>query len=56
MTPPDDEFDPKETARRRDEVIRRMANTPPRHETKSHPRKKGKRVGPARKGRDRGKP
>jgi hypothetical protein len=34
-------FSPAETARRRDEVIRRMANTPP--QPKANPRPKRKR-------------
>lgn len=29
MSGPDEEFEPEEISRRRDEVIRRMANTPP---------------------------
>ena len=37
-----DEFAPKETARRRDEVVRRMANTPPQPRQKPT-RRKGKK-------------
>lgn len=39
----DETYSDAETARRRDEVIRRMANTPPQPRTKSpdhHPKKK----------------
>lgn len=48
-----DEFLPEETARRRDEVIRRMANTPPQPRTKSsgHPTGKKKSSDPDRAGR-----
>lgn len=35
----DDEYSPEETARRRDEVIRRMAKTPPQHRSTSAPKK-----------------
>jgi len=48
---PDDQFDAEETARRRDEVIRRMANTPPQHRKAKAPtrrRKSGKRAGVGR--------
>lgn len=42
----DDDYTNDETARRRDEVIRRMANTPPQHRTKQDPpRKKAKATG-----------
>lgn len=45
-----DQFSERETAKRRDEVIRRMANTPPQPKVKS-PRRQGKRkkavAGPA---------
>lgn len=37
------EFSEKETARRRDEVIHRMANTPPQPRTKSPGRPTGKK-------------
>jgi hypothetical protein len=37
----DPEFSPEETARRRDEVVRRMAMTPPEH--KVTPRRPGKK-------------
>ncbi len=40
----EDEFSPKETARRRDEVIRRMANTPPQHRATPVPSKKKKPI------------
>lgn len=33
----DDEYKAEEIARRRDEVVRRMANTPPRPRIKDHP-------------------
>jgi hypothetical protein len=39
----DEQYSPEETARRRDEVIRRMANTPPQPHIKSpirRPKKK----------------
>lgn len=47
------EFSEEETARRRDEVIRRMANTPPQPRTKSPGRPTGKKKpsGPGRVGR-----
>lgn len=35
----DDHFSEQETARRRDEVIRRMANTPPQPRPSPRPRK-----------------
>jgi hypothetical protein len=38
--PTDEPFDDKETARRRDEVVRRMANTPPRPKAKTPVRPK----------------
>ena len=40
---PDEAFSPEEAARRRDEVIRRMANTPPQPRVKTpirHPKTK----------------
>jgi len=41
----DDQFSEAEAARRRDEVVRRMANTPPQHKpTIPHPKKKKKAV------------
>lgn len=51
------EFSPDETARRRDEVIRRMANTPPQPRVKSPTRssKKGKPTGRDGKARGAGK-
>jgi hypothetical protein len=36
------DFDSAETARRRDEVVRRMANTPPQPQVSFHPKKKTK--------------
>ena len=39
----DEKFSEKETARRRDEVIRRMANTPPQPRTKTPARRPGKK-------------
>jgi hypothetical protein len=39
---PDTDYSDKETARRRDEVIRRMANTPPQPKASPHPEKKMK--------------
>jgi len=46
----DDTYSPAESERRRDEVIRRMANTPPQHRAKSdHPRKKAKATAARRK-------
>jgi hypothetical protein len=39
---PDDQYNQEETARRRDEVIRRMANTPPQPKTKTPVRSKRK--------------
>jgi hypothetical protein len=45
MTRKDNFYDDKESARRRDEVIRRMANTPPQHkEPKPKKPAKPKRV------------
>ena len=42
-TKPAAEFGEDETARRRDEVVRRMANTPPQPRTKSPNRRTGKK-------------
>lgn len=42
--PPLEEFSPEEAARRRDEVIRRMANTPPQPKANPRPKKKKKAV------------
>jgi hypothetical protein len=39
-----DDYDNDEVARRRDEVIRRMANTPPQPKTRPRPKKKKKAV------------
>lgn len=39
-----EEFSLEEAARRRDEVIRRMANTPPQPKVIPHPKKKRKAV------------
>jgi hypothetical protein len=44
----DDRYSDEETARRRDEVIRRMINTPPRHRQSPNPKPKQR---PASKGR-----
>ncbi|WP_041320247.1 hypothetical protein [Hyphomicrobium denitrificans] len=38
-----DEFDEKEAARRRDEVVRHMANTPPQPKIKSRPHQEKKK-------------
>jgi len=59
MQTDDDKYTDEETARRRDEVVRRMANTPPQPKIKS-PRRSGKKkkaaVGrAARKGRAAGR-
>lgn len=43
--PVDDEFSPEEAARRRDEVTRRMANTPPQPRVSPHPEEKRKPAG-----------
>ena len=56
----EDEYSPVEAALRRDEVIRRMANTPPQPNGKPKPRRRGKkkptgRGRVARKGRAPGK-
>ena len=40
--PVPDQFPSEEAARRRDEVIRRMANTPPQPKLSPHPKKKKK--------------
>jgi hypothetical protein len=46
---PKDFYDEHEAALRRDEVIRRMANTPPQPKaTSPHPSKKKKKAGGAR--------
>lgn len=47
MAREDDQYTDAETARRRDEVIRRMANTPPQPKSRDHRRKK-KRAGAGR--------
>jgi len=39
----DDQYSPAETARRRDEVIRRKVNTPPQPHDKPNPRQSGKK-------------
>ncbi len=41
MTGKNDQYNPEEAARRRDEVIRRMANTPPQPRAKSPSRQSG---------------
>ena len=57
MNPPDDErYTAAETARRRDEVVRQMANTPPQPRVKAltrHPRKKRKAGGDRAAGKNR---
>lgn len=42
MKPESDQYTPAEAARRRDEVIRRMASTPPQPKASLHPKKKKK--------------
>ena len=42
---PIDEYTPEEAARRRDEVVRRMANTPPQPKATSPRPKKKKKAG-----------
>jgi hypothetical protein len=49
--PPSGE-DEQEIARRRDEIIRRMANTPPDPKTKREPSVSQKKRSPARKEKD----
>jgi hypothetical protein len=50
-----DELSPEETARRRDEVIRRMANTPPKPRIKDHrPRERERPVAADRSDREKG--
>jgi hypothetical protein len=45
MSKSDEMFSPADAAKRRDEVIRRMANTPPQPKaTTPHPKKKKKAV------------
>ena len=52
MTKGKDEFyGEKEAAKRRDEVVRRMAMTPPEHKATHRPRKKRKTAGAGRRGR-----
>lgn len=47
----DDEFSEEEAIQRRDAVIRRMANTPPRHRgSKASSREKAKTTGAGRRG------
>jgi hypothetical protein len=46
QTPREDGRDPKETERLRDEVVRRMLNTPPKPHPKPKPgRRRGRPVG-----------
>lgn len=40
---PEDQYDEAETARRRDEIIRRMINTPPKPHRESSPKAARKR-------------
>jgi hypothetical protein len=42
MSGKDDQYSPEEAARRRDEVIRRMANTPPQQHVKHLPQSRKK--------------
>jgi hypothetical protein len=44
MSKEPEQFSDVETTRRRDEVIRRMANTPPQPKSPSRPKKKKKAV------------
>ena len=53
-----DHYNPEEAARRRDEVIRRMANTPPQPKLTPRPKKKrkagaGRATGKGRAGHER---
>lgn len=48
MTEPNDDYDQQEVARRRDEVVRRMANTPPQPKV-SLPSKRAAKAGADRK-------
>lgn len=50
MSEKKDEYSESETERRRDEVIRRMANTPPQPKIKPKSRRQGKKktTGPGR--------
>lgn len=43
MSKRDEQYSDEETARRRDEVVRRMANTPPQPRVKSPSRQSGKK-------------
>lgn len=45
---PSDQYSPEEAARRRDEVVRRMANTPPQPRPTDHHKKKEPEVEPGR--------
>jgi hypothetical protein len=55
MSDDSEEYTQEEIARRRDEVIRRMANTPPQHRTRTTPApKKAKTTAEGRKPRKRG--
>jgi hypothetical protein len=56
--PKDEHFTESETANRRDEVIRRMANTPPQPKLTRHPKRKktagaGREAGKVRGSRER---
>lgn len=46
-----DEYSPEEAARRRDEVIRRMANTPPQPRVSRPPKAPKKKAAPGRSSR-----
>ena len=54
MPEKNEQYSDEETARRRDEVVRRMANTPPQPRTKTPTRRPGnkKKAGPDRKSRE----
>ncbi len=54
----DDKYNEEEAARRRDEVIRKMANTPPQHRTNRPKKAKATAVArkPAKRGGARSKP
>jgi hypothetical protein len=44
----DDDYSPEEAAKRRDEVIRRMANTPPQPKVTTHRPKRKMKAGAGR--------
>jgi hypothetical protein len=53
MKDKDELYSPEESARRRDEVIRRMANTPPQPKANHRPKRKRKAVADRVAGKDR---